>query len=216
MKGQRTLVTEELYEYIVKNYVAEDEQMKKLHNLYEKYKIPKISITPEQGKFIYILAKMICAENILEIGTLIGYSTLWLNKAINTKGKILSIEVSRKHYNIAKDFFDRMELKSIDLRLGKAMENLALIQSEAPYDMIFIDADKENYPLYFKTFINLVRKGGIIAFDNTLSKGRVLDLKETKKGVIGIKTLNEIMGKCVELDSILVPIADGISFGVKK
>ena len=109
-----------------------------------------------------------------------------------------------------------MELESIDLRLGKAMDFLTLLNKKAPYDMIFIDADKENYPLYFKKFVNLLKKGGIIAFDNTLSKGRVLDLNERKKGVIGIKTLNEIMGKSVELDSILVPIADGISFGIKK
>ncbi len=217
MKGNRTIVTDDLYEYIIDNYVTETELMNKLHYEYIKHKIPQISITPEQGKFLYILVKMINSKKILEVGTLIGYSSLWLYQALPSDGELITIEVSKKHYDIALRFFKENNLDNkINLWLGKALEFEKQLLQEAPFDVMFIDAGKEEYPEYIKLALKLVRKGGIIAFDNTLSKGRVVDSKETKKGVWGVRKLNRIMGNSPNLESILVPIADGISIGIVK
>ena len=218
MKGQRTAITDDLYEYIITNYAEESKIIKELYKEYEINKIPKISITPEQGKFLYVIAKMINAKKILEIGTLIGYSAIWMAEALPENGKLITVEVSEKHHRIASEFIEKTHLsKIIDIKLGRAFDIMpSLLINEAPFDMIFVDADKEKYPQYFEQSLKLLRKGGIIAMDNTLSKGRVLDNEPTKKGIIGIKNLNEIMGKSDKVDSVLIPIADGISVGVKK
>lgn len=217
MKGQRTKVTDDLYDYINENYVEETQLMKKLHYEYIKHNIPKISITPEQGKFLYILAKMIYSKKILEIGTLIGYSSLWLYEALPSYGKLITIEVSKKHYDIASNFFTENNLDNkIKLWLGKALELKSKIVEKAPFDMMFIDASKEEYPDYLNLALKVIRKGGIIVFDNTLSKGRVIEPKENKKGVWGVRRLNQMMGKNPKLDSILIPMADGISIGIVK
>jgi predicted O-methyltransferase YrrM len=217
MKGQRTTLSDDIYQYIIDNYVEEGEIFSELDKEYEKHKVPKISITPEQGKFLFVLARLINARKILEIGTLIGYSALWISQAILDCGRLISIEVSEKHYNIASDFFKKHHLdNSIELKLGKAFDLEPFLITESPFDMIFIDADKEQYPKYFDFSLRLLRKGGVLVFDNTLSKGRILDENETQKGVLAVKELNEIMGKSKKVDSILVPIADGMSIGVKK
>lgn len=217
MKGSRTLVGEELYNYINYNYITESDNIKQLEEIYKIEKIPKISITPEQGKFLYVLSKLIRANKILEIGTLIGYSTLWLAESLQDNGKIYTIEIAKKHYEIAKKFFKKINMENkINLSLGDALDLLPELKLKAPFDMIFIDAAKDKYPIYFENMLKLLRKGGIIAFDNALSKGRVLDTKNFEKGVTGVRILNKMMGQSKQVDSILVPIADGIALGCKK
>ncbi len=217
MKGNRILVTDELYNYINSLYVKESELLIKLKNLYDIYKIPKISITPEQGKLLFILSKLIKAKKILEIGTLIGYSSVWLYESLPKDGILYTIEVSNKHYTIAKKFFQNNDLSDkINIFLGKAFDMKNKLEDLSPFDMVFLDADKEKYSDYYYLIKTLLKSGGVYIIDNTLSKGRVIDKNNEQKGVIETRKLNKLLGDSKEFDSILIPIADGMSIGIKK
>jgi predicted O-methyltransferase YrrM len=217
MKGNRILINEELYKYINNLYVKESELITNLKELYDKYKIPKISITPEQGKLLYIISKLTKAKKILEIGTLIGYSTLWLYESLPKDGILFTIEVSEKHYSIAKHFFQKNNLlDKINIFLGKAFDMKDILTELSPFDMVFLDADKEKYSEYYPFIKKLLVQGGVFIIDNTLSKGRVIDKNNKQKGVIETRKLNNLLSKSEEFDSILIPIADGLSIAIKK
>jgi caffeoyl-CoA O-methyltransferase len=217
MKGNRTLVNDDLYNYINNLYVVENKPLVNIKRLYNKYNIPEISITPEQGKFLYILSKIINAKKILEVGTLIGYSTIWLYNSLPYDGKIFTIEVSKKHYTIAKEYFREYGLlNKIEILKGRALDMIDDLKDISPFDMIFIDADKERYSQYYDFAYQLLRPGGLFTIDNTLSKGRVIDESNNQKGVIETHKLNNMLGQDKEFCSILIPIADGISIGLKQ
>lgn len=219
MKGNRTLITDSFYEYIVENYAEENEIMKRLKDEYKNHNIPEISITPEQGKLLYLISKMIHAKNILEIGTLIGYSTIWLYESIKNvpKAKITTVEVSKKHYNIAKSFFIKENIiNNINIINNKALSIINDLEKEAPFDMIFLDAGKEEYPEYLGFAEILLKKEGIFVIDNTLSKGRIFDDTNKQKGVAQIKLFNRLLSKNKKFESLIIPIADGLTVAIKN
>jgi predicted O-methyltransferase YrrM len=136
--------------------------------------LPPINVAPNQGKFLQLLAKIRGAKNILEIGTLGGYSTLWLAGALPENGKLVTLEFEPKHAEIARKNFEHAGLATrIELRLGAAAESLRrlIAENHAPFDFIFIDADKENYLDYFKLSLKLSRAGTCIVADNVIRQG---------------------------------------------
>ena len=160
--------------------------------------IPQISVSPNQGKFLHILARISNASKILEVGTLGGFSTIWMARALPASGKLITLEIEPKHAELAKQNFATAGLSSlIDVRLGKAIDILPQLLKEnaGPFDMIFIDADKEPYTEYFEWALKLSRKGTLIVADNVIREGKVIDSSNSDEMVKGVQRFNKALSK---------------------
>jgi predicted O-methyltransferase YrrM len=158
--------------------------------------LPAINVAPNKGKLLMLLARMIGARRILEIGTLGGYSTIWLARALPADGRLMTLEADRHHAEVARQNIARAGLSGIvDVRLGAALDTLALLAKEGagPFDLIFIDADKPNNPRYFEFALALSRPGSVIVADNVVRDGTVVEEASRDPSVKGIRRFNELM-----------------------
>ncbi|GAA4793320.1 O-methyltransferase [Olivibacter ginsenosidimutans] len=181
-------------QYINERTAQEDDVLKEVHKSIEKADMPAISVSASQGKLLQLLTKLVQATNILELGTLAGYSTIWLARALPSNGKLISLEFSTKHAEVAQRNIERANLSHVvDIRVGKALDLLPQIKAagEGPFDLIFIDADKPPYLEYFNWAIQLARPGTLIIADNVIREGQVLDPRTKDDKVIGVQKLNE-------------------------
>ncbi|HSY01294.1 MAG TPA: O-methyltransferase [Acidobacteriaceae bacterium] len=156
--------------------------------------LPAIAVTPGQGKLLYLLARVQRARRILEIGTLAGYSTLWMARALPAEGCIVTLEADPKHCEVAQANLARADVAPLtDLRLGRALDTLPELAAEGlePFDMVFIDADKENTEAYFRWALRLSRAGAVIVVDNVIREGEVADPDSSDPRVQGIQRFNE-------------------------
>ncbi len=152
-----------------------------------------INVTPSQGKMLQILALMQGAHDILEIGTLAGYSTIWLGRALPAGGRLITLELEKKHAKIARANIARAGLDSIvEVRQGRALDTLTQLAAEGrrPFDLIFIDADKERLPAYFAWALRLSRPGTLIVVDNVVRDGNVIDASSTDPDIQGVRNFN--------------------------
>lgn len=159
--------------------------------------LPAINVAPNQGKLLHVLARSIGAKRILEIGTLGGYSTIFLARALPPGGKLITLEYERKHADVARANIERAGLSHlVDIRLGKAIDSLPKIAAEsgAPFDFVFIDADKPGNADYFAWALKLARVGTMIVVDNVVRKGDVIDAAGDAN-VQGARRVIEAMGK---------------------
>ncbi|AZQ34411.1 O-methyltransferase [Streptomyces cyaneochromogenes] len=159
--------------------------------------IPMISVTAPQGKLLQLLAEIQGARNILEIGTLAGYSTIWLARALPADGRLISLEYDPKHAEVATRNIARAGLdKIVEVRIGTALESLPKLADEnpAPFDLVFIDADKVNNPHYIEWALRLTRTGSLIVVDNVVRGGRVTDADSTAPDVQGTRAAIELIG----------------------
>lgn len=153
-----------------------------------------INVSALQGKLLYILAKSHGAKNILEIGTLGGYSTIWLGRALPANGRLTTLEADPKHAEIARANIARADLSgAVEVRLGRAQDTLPRLVAEhrGPFDLIFIDADKTGYPEYFAWSLKLAHRGTLIIADNVIRKGAVADPASTDANVQGVRRFQE-------------------------
>jgi predicted O-methyltransferase YrrM len=160
--------------------------------------LPSISVTPNLGKLLQLLARAQQARAILEIGTLGGYSTIWLARALSPGGRLITLEANAKHAQVARANIARTGLAElVDVRLGKALDTLPKIAAEnaGPFDLIFIDADKSHIPDYFAWSLKLARKGTLIIVDNVIRKGNVIDAASTDPDVQGVRKFNQILAE---------------------
>jgi predicted O-methyltransferase YrrM len=158
--------------------------------------LPEIAVAPNQGKLLMLLARSIAARNILELGTLGGYSTIWLARALPKGGRVVTLEAVPRHAEVARANFARAGLATmIDLRLGKALDLLPKLAAEKPepFDLIFIDADKQNIPDYFTWSLKLARPGSMIIVDNVIRDGEVINAKSRNSSVRGVRRFNEVL-----------------------
>jgi predicted O-methyltransferase YrrM len=158
--------------------------------------LPAISVTPNQGKLLHLLAKARGARTILEIGTLGGYSTIWLARALPAGGRLITLEFEPAHAQVARANLARAGLSDmVELRVGAALETLPQLAVEhaGSFDFIFIDADKENYPGYFTWALKLSRPGTIIIADNVVRNGAVIDPASSDPRVQGVRRLHEMI-----------------------
>ena len=158
--------------------------------------LPPISVTPSQGKLLCLLAQMRGARNILEIGTLGGYSTLWLARALPPEGRILTLEFSAKHAEVARANFAHAGFaEEIEVRIGAALETLPQIAAEGrgPFDFIFIDANKDGYPEYLTWALRLSRPGTVIVADNVVRDGEILQPDTQDTAVQGAQRFNAML-----------------------
>ena len=158
--------------------------------------LPGINVTAAQGKLLSLLARLQGARNILEIGTLGGYSTIWLARALPSDGQLITLEVDPKHAEVARANIARAGLtERVELRLGRALDTLPKLADEgrAPFDLIFIDADKPGNADYFRWAVKLARRGTLIIVDNVVREGEVVNARSDDPAVQGTRRLNEAM-----------------------
>ncbi len=158
--------------------------------------LPAISVSANQGKLLHLLARSISARAILEIGTLGGYSAIWLARALPADGRLVSLEASEKHAAVARANIANAGLSDrVELRVGRALETLPLLAVEAkgPFDLTFIDADKQSNPDYFRWALSLSRRGSLIIIDNVVRNGEVIDATSHDPDIIGVRRLYELM-----------------------
>jgi predicted O-methyltransferase YrrM len=158
--------------------------------------LPAINVSPPQGKFLYLLARIHGARNILEVGTLGGYSAIWLGRALPTGGRLITLESEPKHAAVARANLDRAGLTGVvEIRLGPALETLPKLAAEGrgPFDLVFIDADKPSTADYFAWALKLSRPGTVIVVDNVTRKGGVIDPESTDATVLGMRRFLEAL-----------------------
>jgi predicted O-methyltransferase YrrM len=158
--------------------------------------LPAINVAPNQGKLLHLLARGIEARAILEIGTLGGYSTIWLARALPEGGRLITLEVDARHADVARANIARAGLADlVDLRLGRALDTLPRLAAEGltPFDLIFIDADKPSVPDYFAWALKLSRRGSLIVVDNVVRDGAVADAASRDPNVQGVRRLHELI-----------------------
>ena len=158
--------------------------------------LPPINVTPNLGKLLHLLARLQGARNILEVGTLAGYSTIWLARALPAGGRLITLESEPKHADLARANFARAGLTDvIELRLGRALDTLPQIAAEGrgPFDLIFIDADKPGNADYFEWALKLSRRGSLIIVDNVVRKGAVIDAASADPAVQGVRRFNDLL-----------------------
>jgi predicted O-methyltransferase YrrM len=158
--------------------------------------LPPISVSPTQGKLLHLLVRVRGARNILEVGTLGGYSTIWMARGLPDHGRLISLEIDSHHADVARANIERADLSGrVEVRLGAALDSLARLEAEraGPFDLSFIDADKANIPSYFKSALRLSRPGSLIVVDNVIRDGAVIDADSTDPSVRGVRKLNEMI-----------------------
>ncbi len=152
--------------------------------------LPEIAVAPNQGKLLHLMARMRGAKRILEIGTLGGYSTIWLARALPPDGKLITLEYDPKHADVARANIARAGFSGqVEVRTGRALDTLPGVTG--PFDFIFVDADKNTYPDYFRWALKLSRPGGVMVFDNVVRNGAVIDINTTDALVLGVRALIE-------------------------
>jgi len=159
--------------------------------------LPAISVSPNQGKLLQILARLVDARSILEIGTLGGYSTIWLARGLRAGGYLVTLEIDPKHADVARSNISRAGLSDIvEVRIGNALETLSQLSAErrGPFDLVFIDADKQNIPAYFEWALKLSRPGTLIVVDNVVRSGAVIDAASGDPSVQGVRRFVELLG----------------------
>lgn len=182
--------------YITDSLVASDPILDAVLESSATAGLRPINVAANQGKLLMLLALVQKARRILEIGTLGGYSTIWLARALPSDGRVVTLEISLEYAKIACNNFANAGLANkIDLFIGKALDTLPqLAEKESePFDMVFIDADKPNNLDYFKWALKLSRPGSLIIVDNVIRNGAVIDAKSTDKSVQGVRRLNEFL-----------------------
>lgn len=183
-------------EYIIDLFAKEDDLLKTIQGQNDSLGIPQINISPSQGKLLQVLAKVTSAKNILEVGTLAGYSTIWLARALGSSGKVVTLEVDAGYAEVAKSNFQKADVSDkIEIHIGQALDSLQRIADEGcpEFDMVFIDADKPPYLEYFNWAVKLCRKGAIIVADNVVRQGKVLDENSDDAAVKGVRRLSDAL-----------------------
>lgn len=218
--SNRTLqMTDTVYQYLLDNSLRETDAMCRLRDVTARDEMSRMQIAPEQGQFMALLAELIGAKRIIEIGTYTGYSALCLAQALPEHGEMICCDVSKEWTDIGRTFWQEAAVTDkIKLQIAPALETLEklLEQGEAgKFDMAFIDADKTNYLNYYEHCLKLLRTGGLLMFDNTLWGGAVADSGNTEKDTIAIRELNARLHQDHRVSISMVPIGDGLTL-VKK
>jgi len=195
-------MNQELFEsvdkYISDLFGYEDEVLKGAIKSMEEANIPAISVSANQGKFLQLIARMNGAKRILELGTLGGYSTIWLGRALPYDGYLLTLELEQAHADVALQNIIKAGLDGVvEIKVGTALELLPQLvaNGEEPFDLIFIDADKPPYAEYFEWALKLSKPGTVIIADNVIREGQVLDDNCTDKRVLGVKKFNKALAE---------------------
>jgi predicted O-methyltransferase YrrM len=217
--AEQKSILQEYDRYIGALFAPEDDALKSARAQMQREGMPEINVSASEGKLLQVLARIIGANRILEIGTLGGYSTIWLARALPPAGKLITLEIDSRYAEVARRNLQRASLlQKVDIKVGPALESLSRLETEgeALFDMVFIDADKEGYSKYLQKAVPLLREGGLVLADNTLPDA-VLDPGADS----GIKRFNADVSAHPDLTSVLVPVLrsrgiDGLLISAKQ
>ncbi len=206
----------EMDRYLENHASAEPEILKRLRKeTFQKTTQPHMISGYQQGRLLAILSKMMQPKNILEIGTFTGYATLCLAEGLAENGKITTLDVNEELAYLPKKYFVESEFsEKIDFRLQDAKDFLK--ETEEVFDLVFIDADKENYVEYFKLIKPKVKSGSVIMFDNVLWYGKVLEENPKQESTKKIKELNDSVAQDADFENLILPLRDGVNLIRKK
>ena len=186
----------EIDRYIVEHLVPHDEALDAALDASAAAGLPPINVAPNQGALLGLLATMAGACNVLEIGTLGGYSTIWLARALQPGGHLVSLEASARHADVARANIARAGLADVvEVRVGPALATLPLLEAEGagPFDMVFVDADKASNPEYFDWALRLARVGALVVVDNVVRQGRLVDATSSDPDILGTRRLFDVV-----------------------
>jgi caffeoyl-CoA O-methyltransferase len=211
-------LSEALHEYVVAHSTQPDQLLLDLadETLQRFGPSAGMQIGPEQGRFMTILAQLTGARSAVEVGTFTGYSSICIARGLGDGGRLLCCDVSEEWTSIARKYWQRAGLADrIALRLGPAAQTLAALPEDTSFDLAFIDADKTGYVAYWDLIVPMVRPGGVILVDNTLSHGRVVEIAEQDENVQGIRRFNGHAVADARVELVLLPIGDGLTLARK-
>jgi predicted O-methyltransferase YrrM len=208
-------LSDELHDYLLKVGVREPSILRRLRA--ETAALPQggMQISPEQGAFFALLVGLMDARTYLEVGTFTGYSSLSVAMALPADGRLTCCDISAEWTDVARSYWTEAGVADrVDLRLGPALETLDALVAEgagASYDFAFLDADKGNYAAYYERMLELLRPGGVLAIDNVLWSGRVIDPAEDDESTQALRDLNERIATDARVQLAMLPIGDGLS-----
>ena len=214
------LIAPDVIEYVLNTSIREPDILARLRS--ETADHPKVNfqIPPEQGQLLQVLVRMAGARRVIEVGVFTGYSSLAMALALPPDGHILACDISEEYTQTARRYWAEAGVAGkIDLRIAPAKTTLdALIASgdTGHFDFAFVDADKTGYPGYYEQCLKLIRSGGVIALDNMLSRGRVLDAGTQDPDVVALRRMNEFIHADNRVDALLLPFGDGLTLAVKR
>ncbi|MHB8718849.1 MAG: O-methyltransferase [Candidatus Dormibacteria bacterium] len=183
-------------EYINATFIGSDAALEAALRSSAEAGLPPIAVAPNQGKMLHLMARMIGARRILEVGTLGGYSAIWMARALPAGGRLVTLELDPRHAEVARANLERAGVgEAVEIRVGAAAETLRgmIASGEAPFDLVFIDADKPSGADYFQAALQLSHAGTAVVVDNVVRHGGVIDATSTDPAVLGTRRLNDVM-----------------------
>jgi predicted O-methyltransferase YrrM len=216
MSETSTLVTADHFRYLAERTTREDAFLKSLKAEATAEGIPPIWIAPEQASFMQILLRLAKAVDVVEVGTLAGYSAIIMARALPDEGSVRTIELDPKHADFAERWIAKSEVSGkIDVLRGAGMDVLPRLADDSA-DAAFLDADKASYPAYLSECLRIVRVGGLIMVDNAFAFGELFAKEATRADVAAMRAFNDHMARLAPIQSIIVPIGDGLWVGVRR
>jgi len=218
MTDKFTALTPALYDYLVRQAPPLDGV---LHDLREETEalgpIALMQIAVEQGAFLTLLARAIGARNAVEVGTFTGYSAISIARGLAADGRLLCCDVSDQWAAVARRYFGRAELQDrIELRVAPALDTLRALPATPSIDLAFVDADKPSYRAYYEELLPRLRPNGLLLFDNVLWSGAVVDASDRSENTEAIRALNDHVARDARVESVMLPIADGLTIVRKR
>jgi len=208
------VVDERLQRYVEELFAVEDPVLARVRARHAERELPPIHISPDEGKLLHVLVRLIAARRVLEIGSLAGYSGIWLARALPPGGLLTTIEVDAHHAMLARQAYTEAGLSDrVRLLEGDARRVLPTLQEG--FDVVFVDADKEPLREYFEWSVRLLRTGGLLLCDNAFLHGTVVDAGNTSPATEGVRAFNRLAASDPRVVSAVVPLRDGIVVAVK-
>lgn len=201
--------------YVRRLFATEDEVLEELRYEISRRGLPEIQISAEQGRLLQVLLRAVGAGRVLEVGTLGGYSAIWMARALPPDGRLLTLEIDPAHAAFAREFVARAGLEDrVEVRTGEAAATMEALDAAEPFDVVFIDADKEGYPAYLEHALRLLRPGGLVIADNAFWSGRVLEEDPEEEGARGVREFNRRLAAHPALTGTIIPMRDGLAVAV--
>lgn len=218
MSSRNNNISAALYDYIIETSLRDQSVLKKLRDRTAELPSAVMQISPDQGQFMAFLVRAIGARRTLEVGVFTGYSSLVVAQALPDDGVVVACDISEEFTNIAKPFWKEAGVAhKIDLRIGPGVDSLAALLADGQagsFDFAFVDADKESYPDYYESCLQLLRPGGLILFDNAFMGGRVASATEGSPAIV--RQLNADLKEDDRVDVSLIPVGDGLYLACKR
>jgi len=217
-KKAMTFITPDLHDYMLEHSVEEPALLQKLRQETSVLEKAYMQVTADQGNFLSLLVKMTKAKKVLEVGVFTGYSSICMSQALPDDGKLVGLDISEEWTNVARRYYVEGGVeKKVTLMIAPAQDSLYKLKETEPesFDLAFLDADKPNYPILYEKIVPLIKKGGVIAIDNVLWYGNVINKDVSDLATNGVRGLNEKVKNDKRVHVSMIAIGDGLTLAYK-